>query len=72
MSQFLLIIQIIICIGLIGTIAIQAKGSGLSGAFGGSGEMYRSRKGIEKGITYATVVLTVLFALVSVALLLLA
>lgn len=70
MNQALLILQIIICVGLVGTIAIQAKGTGLSGSFGGSGEMYRSRKGVEKVVTYGTVLLTVLFAIVSIALLL--
>lgn len=70
MNQVLLIVQLIICIALIGSIAIQAKGTGLSGSFGGSGEMYRSRKGVEKIVTYGTIVLTVLFALVSITLLL--
>lgn len=70
MYQALLIAQIIICIGLIGTIAIQAKGTGLSASFGGSGEMYRSKKGVEKVVTYLTILLAVLFGLVSLALLL--
>ncbi len=70
MQQPLLILQIIICIGLVGTILVQAKGTGLGSSFGGSGEMYRSKKGVEKIVVYSTIVLTVLFALVSIALLL--
>lgn len=69
MNQVLLALQVLISVALIGTIAIQAKGTGLGSSFGGGGEMYRSKKGVEKVVSNATIALTVLFALVSIALL---
>jgi protein translocase SecG subunit len=63
------IIEIIAAIVLIGLILLQMQGSGLSGAFGGSGEFYRSKRSIEKLLMWATVVTAVVFAVVSVALL---
>jgi preprotein translocase subunit SecG len=46
------------------------QGSGLSGAFGGTGEFYRSKRSIEKMLMWATVAVAVIFALVSLLLLL--
>lgn len=69
MKLILLVLELIIAIGLIGSILIQAKGTGLSASFGGGGEFYQSRRGVEKIVTYLTVGLTILFAVISLALL---
>jgi len=61
MQQILVIIQIILSISLIGVILIQAKGVGLGRAWGGGGEFYKSRRGVEKVIFRLTVVLVALF-----------
>lgn len=53
--------QIIISILLIILILLQQKGSGLSPVFGGEGGVYRTRRGLEKFIFGATVVLSILF-----------
>lgn len=66
----LTILQIIFSAFLIGAILLQARGSGLSTTFGGGGEFYRSRRSIEKILVYATVILAVLFGLLSIILLL--
>lgn len=66
MKQTLAIIQIILSIILVVFILMQAQGSGLSGAFGGGGENYHTRRGIEKIIFYATIVGVVLFSVVSI------
>lgn len=66
----LTIFQIIICVLLIGAIVIQSQGSGLSASFGGGGEMFRSKRSVEKILLYVTIVLGVLFALLSLLLLL--
>lgn len=55
------IIQIIIAILLIGGVLLQQRGGGLSSTFGGSGTFYGTRRGMERSILWATVVLTVLF-----------
>lgn len=66
MKEFLLILQIIIASSLTVVILLQAKGTGLSSAFGGSGQMYRSKRGIEKLFVYLTVILAVLFFIISI------
>lgn len=50
---------------LITLILLQAKGSGLGTAFGSDATFYRSRRGVEKLFVYLTVILVVLFFVVS-------
>jgi len=64
------LIEIIAAIALIVLVLLQMQGSGLSGAFGGTGEFYRSKRSIEKMLMYSTVVAAVIFAIVSLLLLL--
>lgn len=61
MNQFLIVVQIVSAALLIVVILMQQRGSGLSGLFGGSGDIYRSKRGIEKVLLNATIVLAVLF-----------
>jgi preprotein translocase subunit SecG len=59
--------QIIVSIALMVAILMQARGTGLSGAFGGDSAVYRSRRGIERRLWQFTIVLTVLFVIFSLA-----
>ena len=61
-------LEIVIAILLIAVILMQVQGTGLSGSFGGTNESFRSRRSIEKSLIYATIVLAVLFALISLLL----
>ena len=61
------IAQTILGVLLIVTILLQQRGSGLSGTFGGEGSTYSTRRGAEKFIFAATIVLVVLWICVSVA-----
>jgi preprotein translocase subunit SecG len=64
MSNTFKIIQIILAILLVILILLQQRGSGLGAAFGGGdGNVYRSRRGIEKMIFYITIVTAVLFCI---------
>ncbi len=67
--MILYIAQIIVSVLLIVTVLLQSQGGGLSPVFGGGGEMYRSKRNIEKFLVYATVVLAVLLGVLSLALL---
>ena len=58
--------QIIISIALIAAILLQARGTGLSGTFGGDSAVYRSRRGVEKRLWQFTILLLVLFVLFAV------
>jgi len=68
----IVILQIVVSVFLIGVILLQAKGTGLgnSSLFGGSGEFYSSKRGLEKFVFIGTIVLAALFGVFSVALLL--
>jgi preprotein translocase subunit SecG len=63
------LLEIIVAVLLIVVILLQMQGSGLSGAFGGSGEFYRSKRSMEKLLMWSTVVLAVFFGLLSITLL---
>jgi len=60
------IAQIIISAVLIVLILLQERSSGLSGVFGGGeSEFYSKRRGLERLIFIATIVLIIFFALLS-------
>lgn len=61
------IIQIIIAVLLTTAILLQNRGAGLSGIFGGASSVYRTKRGIEKTLFTATIILAVLFFVVSLA-----
>lgn len=63
MRQLLTISQIIISILLVTAVLLQQRGGGLAPIFGGEGGIYRTRRGAEKAIFIATVVLSALFLL---------
>ena len=66
MNPALAIGQIIVSIALIVAILLQARGTGLSGTFGGDSAVYRSRRGVEKRLWQFTILLLVLFVLFAV------
>lgn len=72
LNNILLFSLIGIDVLLIISILMQQKEGGLSTVFGGEGNVYRSRRGLAKGIHYLTVVLGVIFAILSVVILFLA
>jgi preprotein translocase subunit SecG len=63
MRNLLLWGQVGISILLVGAILLQQKGVGLGSTFGGSSQIYRSKRGIEKWLFGATIVFAVLFVL---------
>lgn len=65
MKNFLPILQIIVALCLIAGILLQQRGQALGSAFGGEGGFYATRRGIQKKIFWATVVLGVLFILLA-------
>ena len=64
--KWLQIIQIIIAIFLMVAILLQNKGSGLSGMFGGSGEIFRTKRGMEKSLFIITIILAVIFFVIAI------
>lgn len=60
------LIQIISAIILIAAILLQNKGTGLGAAFGGGGNVYRTKRGAEKILFWGTIALAIVFFGVSV------
>ncbi len=65
MRDFILVINIVISILIIALILIQGKGAGLGNAWGGAGEFFQTRRGIEKVILRLTIILIILFFIIS-------
>lgn len=65
MKSVIFIIQVILGILLILVIIIQQKGSGIGTAFGGDLSFYRTKRGAEKLLFYATIAIAAIFILAS-------
>ena len=65
MNPVISLIQIILGILLILVIIIQQKGSGLGASFGGDMGFYRTKRGAEKMLFYATIGISLAFILFS-------
>jgi len=63
MEKIIDIVQIVLSVLLMSTILLQQRGEGLSSAFGGEGggASYFKKRGMEKVLFIATIVLAVLF-----------
>lgn len=55
------ILQIILAVLLIVAILLQARGTGLGSVFGGEGNVFRTKRGIEKKLHNATVAIAILY-----------
>ncbi len=62
----LTIFQAIIASLLVVTIILQNRGTSAGITFGGTGETFRAKRGLEKMLFYSTIVLSVLFASISI------
>lgn len=59
------VFQIIIGILVITAILLQSRGAGIGSAWGGGGELYGTRRGVEKLLFRGTIVLVILFVILS-------
>lgn len=67
-SDFLNLAQLLISLVLIVVILFQSRGGDIGAAFGGgggSGSSYRTRRGLEKTLFQATIVLAIIFVGIS-------
>jgi preprotein translocase subunit SecG len=60
------IIQIILGIALIISILLQARGAGLGSVFGGTGTVFKTRRGIDRLLFRITIGLAIAFCLICV------
>jgi preprotein translocase subunit SecG len=64
--QYFEIVQIIVAIALTASILLQVRGAGLGSVFGGTGTVFKTRRGIDKLLFRFTIVFSILFAVVCV------
>lgn len=69
MQAVFLVFQILLGVIITGCILLQAQGSGLGASWGGGGETYHTKRGVEKAVFYLTIICVALFTLNSLALL---
>ncbi|HEX6032178.1 MAG TPA: preprotein translocase subunit SecG [Tepidiformaceae bacterium] len=65
--MFLNLLQIVVSTLLIIVVLLQVKGSGFGAALGGmsGGGVYRTKRGLERTLFQATIILSIVFVLVS-------
>ena len=71
-SNILPVVTIVSSVLLVICILLQARGASLGAGFGSSGELFTTRRGIDKSLFDVSVVLTVVFILSILANLMLA
>jgi len=69
MHNVLSIFHIILAVIVTGCILLQAQGSGLGTTWGGGGETYHTKRGVERVVFYLTLITLALFTITSVAIL---
>ena len=66
MQTYLNVAQIVLSIALILTILLQVRGGGLGGIFGQPDTVFRTKRGVERTLFQLTIVLVVLFVIISI------
>ena len=66
MQNYLSVAQIVLSIALILAILFQVRGGGLGGIFGQPDTVFRTKRGVEKTLFQLTVVLVILFIVISI------
>jgi preprotein translocase subunit SecG len=66
MQTYLNVAQIVLSVALILAILLQVRGGGLGGIFGQADTVFRTRRGVEKTLFQLTIVVVVLFIIVSI------
>lgn len=67
MKFFLTALQVIVSITLIGAILLQQKGAGLGTVFGGAGNVFSTKRGVDKILFRATIFLSLLFFMIALS-----
>jgi preprotein translocase subunit SecG len=65
-QNYLFVAQIVLSVALVLAVLLQVKGGGLGGIFGRADTVYRTRRGVERTLFQLTIVLAVLFIIISI------
>lgn len=66
MQTYFNVAQIILSVALILAVLLQVRGGGLGGIFGQPDSVYRTKRGMEKTLFQLTIVLIILFIIISI------
>jgi len=66
MQTYFSVAQIILSGALIIAVLLQVRGGGLGGIFGQPDTVYRTKRGVEKSLFQLTIILIVLFIIISI------
>lgn len=69
MEKLFSVFQLIVAVLLMASILLQQRGATLGSAFGGGSSVYRSRRGVEKWLFVSSIILTIIFISITIALL---
>ncbi len=67
MHTALNIVQIVISVLLIIVILFQVRGGGIGGIFGQADSVYRTKRGVERWLFWATIILSAIFIILALA-----
>lgn len=67
LDQLFAVSQAVLAVLMVTAILLQARGTGIGAAFGGEGNVYRTKRGVEKRLFQATIVFAILFFGVALA-----
>ena len=59
--QYINIVQLVAAVLLMVAILLQSRGAGVGGVFGGEGAVYQTKRGLEKKLFIATIILSIIF-----------
>jgi preprotein translocase subunit SecG len=65
-DTYLNVVQIFVSLVLIAVLLLQARGSGFSATFNSDSSIYRTRRGVERTLFNVTIILAVVFVVVSI------
>ena len=63
--RILLIVQVVVSVLLVISVLLQNRAEGLGTMFGGGGEVFRTKRGMERVLYYGTMILAAIFASLS-------
>ena len=66
MQAYLSVAQIILSVALILAVLLQVRGGGLGGIFGQPDTVFRTKRGVEKTLFQLTIILVILFIIISI------
>ncbi len=66
LANWLTVVEVVCLVLASGLILLQNRGAGLSSTFGGSNQIYITRRGIERWVVFLTVFCIIVFVIVRI------